>query len=140
MLIFGSLLIFSVSVLASELTSSANIGTSFGRSQLPLLSLPYGRWRAHHYNDEADVSPLSVQLPSWALIIQVYVFRNIRYAAPPLGELRWSKPAPPEFIPGVQDGSYGHNCIPAPIPDNFFMPGSENLTKDAAEGKVLHPE
>ncbi|GIC87512.1 uncharacterized protein Aud_003896 [Aspergillus udagawae] len=75
-------------------------------------------WRAHHYNDEADV----------------YVFRNIRYAAPPLGELRWSKPAPPEFIPGVQDGSYGHNCIPAPIPDNFLMPGSENLTKDAAEG------
>jgi hypothetical protein len=76
----------------------------------------------------------------WALIVQVYVFRNIRFAAPPLGELRWSKPAPPEFIPGIQDGSYGHNCIPAPIPDQFFMPGVKNLTKNSAEGKILGPD
>ncbi|PKX89151.1 carboxylesterase family protein [Aspergillus novofumigatus IBT 16806] len=113
-----SFLTIIVLAIVSELASSANIGSTLERShKLPLLKLPYGTWRAHQYNAEADV----------------YVFRNIRYAAPPLGELRWSKPATPEFIPGIQDGSYGHNCIPAPIPDQFFMPGVKNLTKNSAE-------
>ncbi|KAF4218828.1 hypothetical protein CNMCM5878_004424 [Aspergillus fumigatiaffinis] len=118
MLISCSFLTIVVLAIVSELASSANVGSAFERShKLPLLKLPYGTWRAHQYNAEADV----------------YVFRNIRFAAPPLGELRWSKPAPPEFIPGIQDGSYGHNCIPAPIPDQFFMPGVKNLTKNSAE-------
>ncbi|KAK1148709.1 hypothetical protein N8T08_008594 [Aspergillus melleus] len=118
MLIFYSSLTVSVLALVPQLASSANISSTVEWSHgLPLLKLPYGTWRAHKYNVEADV----------------YVFRNVRYAAPPLGELRWSKPAPPKFVSGVQDGSYGHNCIPAQIPDQFFMPGVENLTKNSAE-------
>lgn len=33
-----------------------------------------------------------------SLIVQVYTFRNIRYAAPPVGNLRWAKPAAPEPV------------------------------------------
>ncbi|KAI7973720.1 hypothetical protein EIK77_004326 [Talaromyces pinophilus] len=139
MLIFGSFFTIFVLAIVPELASSLDTGSSSEHSHnLPLLKLPYGTWRAHQYNVEADVR-LSLGLlsyPSGTNSSQVYVFRNIRYAAPPLGELRWSKPAPPKFIPGIQDGSYGHNCIPAPIPDQFFMPGVKNLTKNSAEGKI----
>lgn len=69
------------------------------------------------------------------LTLKVYTFRNIRYAAPPLGELRWAKPAPPNFLSEVQDGSYGHNCIPSPVSGNFSGPSWDNITKNAAEGK-----
>ncbi|KAL4885488.1 Alpha/Beta hydrolase protein [Aspergillus karnatakaensis] len=117
MLVLSTLFAFLLSTFASD-SVSAKIGLSFesGRD-LPLLKLPYGTWRAHSYNDEADV----------------YTFRNIRYAAPPIGKLRWAKPAPPSHAPGIQDGSYGHNCIPAPIPGNFDNPIFENITKNADE-------
>jgi carboxylesterase type B len=38
------------------------------------------------------------------------VFKNIRFAAPPTGNLRWEKPAPPPVQTGIQDGSYGFIC------------------------------
>lgn len=40
-----------------------------------------------------------------------YVFKNIRYAAPPVGKLRWAKPAAPAPNTTLQDGSYGPKCI-----------------------------
>ncbi|KAL8967146.1 MAG: hypothetical protein Q9197_005593 [Variospora fuerteventurae] len=47
---------------------------------------------------------------------QLYVFKNIRFAAPPVGNLRWAKPAPPAQQSGsIQDGSYGPICVQAPI-------------------------
>ncbi|KAJ4156164.1 hypothetical protein NW754_007788 [Fusarium falciforme] len=61
---------------------------------LPLLKLPYGTWRASDYNAAADF----------------YTFRNIRYAAPPVGSLRFARPQPPQPVKGIQDGSYGHVC------------------------------
>ncbi|KAJ0423580.1 Alpha/Beta hydrolase protein [Aspergillus carlsbadensis] len=118
MLVFGAFLALLAPAIASSLTYSANLGITFESSHdLPLLKLPYGTWRAHEYNSEDDV----------------YTFRNIRYAAPPIGDLRWSKPAPPKWISGVQDGSYGPNCIQAAIPDVFFMPGKEGLFESAGE-------
>ncbi|KAH7310781.1 Alpha/Beta hydrolase protein [Stachybotrys elegans] len=62
--------------------------------QLPELKLPYGTWRASKYDSVADV----------------YTFRNIRYAAPPTGPLRFASPAPPAPVSEVQDGSYGPLC------------------------------
>ncbi|KAL2827396.1 carboxylesterase family protein [Aspergillus cavernicola] len=109
-------LLFTLLVSAFASTAKTGINSS-KHHDLPLLELPYGTWRAHHYNDQADV----------------YTFRNIRYAAPPLGELRWAEPSPPKFFPDVQDGSYGHNCIPAAVPDSFDSPIFENITKNAAE-------
>jgi carboxylesterase type B len=64
----------------------------------------------------------------------VYTFRNIRFAAPPIGNLRWAKPAPPEPVSGIQDGSYGPNCIPAPVPPEFTTPAQEKLAETADEG------
>lgn len=41
-----------------------------------------------------------------------YNFSNIRYAAPPLGALRFTAPQPPldDRLRGIQDGSYGFSC------------------------------
>ncbi|KAL2859560.1 carboxylesterase family protein [Aspergillus pseudodeflectus] len=118
MLISCAFLTLLVPAIASSLTSSANIGITFEPSHdLPLLKLPYGTWRAYEFNSEEDV----------------YTFRNIRYAAPPVGDLRWSKPAPPKSIHGIQDGSYGPNCIQDEIPDVFFMPGVKGLFGSADE-------
>ncbi|KIM92857.1 hypothetical protein OIDMADRAFT_138895 [Oidiodendron maius Zn] len=68
------------------------------KTLLPTLDLPYGRWRASTYDNSTDV----------------YTFRNIRYAAPPTGKLRWAAPVSPESVKGVQDGSYGPACIQLP--------------------------
>lgn len=34
---------------------------------------------------------------------QVFLFKNIRYAAPPVGPLRWKKPQPPNKETEIQD-------------------------------------
>ncbi|KAL2050067.1 hypothetical protein ABVK25_009677 [Lepraria finkii] len=47
--------------------------------------------------------------------MNIYTFKNIRFGAPPVGELRWAKPAPPAIDTDIQDGSYGPICIQAPI-------------------------
>ncbi|KAL4914544.1 Alpha/Beta hydrolase protein [Aspergillus aurantiobrunneus] len=110
--------LFTFLVSAFALVPFARTSVTFqNHDDLPLLRLPYGTWRAHHYNEDADV----------------YKFRNIRYAAAPVGELRWSKPAPPPPVPRIQDGSYGHNCLPAPIPSSFESQIPDNITENAAE-------
>lgn len=47
--------------------------------------------------------------------MKIYTFKNIRFAAPPIGNLRWAKPAPPAKEETIQDGSYGPLCIQAPV-------------------------
>ncbi|KAL8788912.1 MAG: hypothetical protein Q9213_001435 [Squamulea squamosa] len=66
---------------------------------LPTLTLPYATYRASKFDPSGDI----------------YVFKNIRFAAPPVGNLRWAKPAPPAPESGIQDGSYGPTCIQAPL-------------------------
>jgi len=64
-------------------------------STLPLLTLPYATYRAKSYDSQKDV----------------YVFANIRFAAPPIGPLRWAEPADPVVEDGIQDGSSGGTCF-----------------------------
>jgi carboxylesterase type B len=47
--------------------------------------------------------------------MQIYKFKNIRFAAPPVGDLRWAKPAPPPTQSGIVDGSVGNKCPQAAI-------------------------
>jgi carboxylesterase type B len=42
--------------------------------------------------------------------MQIYKFQNIRFAAPPVGDLRWAKPAPPPTQSSIVDGSVGNKC------------------------------
>lgn len=62
---------------------------------LPLLTLPYATYQAHSYDAVKDV----------------YIFRNIRYAAPPVRNLRWALPRDPQIQSGIQDGSIGGSCF-----------------------------
>jgi carboxylesterase type B len=43
-------------------------------------------------------------------VIQIYAFKNIRFAAPPVGNLRFAKPAPPIRNDTLQTGEYGGSC------------------------------
>jgi carboxylesterase type B len=60
---------------------------------------------------------------------KTYVFKNIRFAAPPLGKLRWAKPAAPLKQDGIQDGSDGKICTQAKMgngPPRTTSPSGED--------------
>lgn len=69
-------------------------------SALPVVDLGYVKQRATVYNETND----------W------YIFKNIRFAAPPLGNLRFRKPQPPLPQKEIQDGNIEdpicHQAIP----------------------------
>lgn len=58
-------------------------------SNLPVIDLGYVKQRATAYNETND----------W------YIFKNIRFAAPPLGNLRFRKPQSPINQEEIQDGT-----------------------------------
>lgn len=63
-----------------------------------------------------------------------YTFKNIRFGAPPVGNLRWAKPATPEYNATLQDGSYGPTCIQgAPNGLNLLGAGNESPIGTAAD-------
>ncbi|CUS10453.1 unnamed protein product [Tuber aestivum] len=62
--------------------------TPSDNSSLPIVDLGYVKQQATSYNQTYDF----------------YHFRNIRYAAPPLGDLRFRKPQPPLNQSGIQNG------------------------------------
>ncbi|KAE9984371.1 hypothetical protein EG328_008857 [Venturia inaequalis] len=68
---------------------------SMSWGELPTITLPYGRFRATKYVKDIDV----------------YVFKNIRFGAPPTGRARFLPPQPPTVNQTVSDGSYGPQCI-----------------------------
>ena len=65
--------------------------TSLATLHLPTIDLGYVRQRATEHNTTSGL----------------YIYRNVRYARPPLGELRFRKPRPPlpEPAGSISDGS-----------------------------------
>ncbi|KAI9818916.1 MAG: hypothetical protein M1827_007737 [Pycnora praestabilis] len=78
----------------SIFTAPASGKLNLTGDSMPLLELPYGTWRADRYDPDG----------------KLFVFKNIRFGAPPLGDLRWAKPAPPESVIGIQNGTFGPSC------------------------------
>lgn len=77
---------------ATVLTSHAQAQNS---SDLPTVDLGYNVQQASSYNSTG----------------KYYSFSNIRYAAPPIGDLRFRAPQAPETNrSAVQNGSVGANC------------------------------
>jgi hypothetical protein len=71
---------------------SANVLDGYA---LPFLTLPYATYKARSFDSKRDI----------------YIFGNIRFAAPPVGDLRWTPPAEPVEEPGIHDGSVGGSCF-----------------------------
>lgn len=69
------------------------------RDSLPTIKFPDATYRASGYNSAQDI----------------YTFKNIRFAAPPTGDLRWAKPAAAPTSDTVQDGSIGNRCPQAAV-------------------------
>lgn len=56
----------------------------------------------------------------------MYAFKNIRFGAPPVGKLRFAKPAPPESTPGVQIKQKGGTC-PQFLPTKFIVQATNGV-------------
>lgn len=80
-----------------------------------LLKLDYATYRGY-YNNTNEVN-LSYPHSNFDLLTyhQVYTFRNIRFAAPPVGDLRWAKPTPPPKTSGIQDRTEALACTQPPL-------------------------
>jgi hypothetical protein len=86
----------ALKILLPLLSLYATIISCAPTSELPVIDLGYVQQRATVYNSTNDY----------------YVFKNIRFAAPPLGDLRFRKPTPPVYEGKIQDGNItGTECV-----------------------------
>ncbi|KAF2089604.1 alpha/beta-hydrolase [Saccharata proteae CBS 121410] len=82
-------------LVSALLLSRGLVAAQNSSSSLPVVDLGYELYRAADYNQSGGY----------------YNFSNIRYAAPPLGDLRFAAPAPPATNRSViQDGLTGRIC------------------------------
>lgn len=71
----------------------------------------------------------------------VVSFRNIPFAAPPVGDLRWQPPAAPAAWEGVRDASeFGPSCPQPARPDRPQSPALANQSEDCLSLNVWAPE
>jgi len=99
----------------------ANSATSSPTSSLPVVDLGYVYQQATEYNATSDL----------------YVYKNVRYARPPLGELRFRKPEPPLQEPAgsISNGSQYptticSQAIPPPGTPSTGTPSTDGFSED----------
>ncbi len=90
------------------------------------MAIPASAWAQHDHG--ASSALLAEPVRTEQGLIQgapgkaegVTVFKNIPFAAPPVGDLRFAQPQPPAAWDGVRDGtSYGDVCVQNPAPQRF---------------------
>lgn len=90
------------------------LGLSSAAGKLPTVDLGYSVYRATALNVCLEATQSLGKLKITHAVQETgayYNFSNIRYAAPPIGKLRFADPAPPLFQQTVQDGSVGYICF-----------------------------
>lgn len=72
----------------------------------------------------------------------LHVFRGIRYAAAPVGGLRWKPPQPAEAWDGVRDaGTFGPACIQPPVPaSSLYNDPPARSSEDCLNLNIWAPE
>lgn len=122
---------------STTFAAPAPLGLQFDKraGELPTLTLPYASYRAARYipNGEVLEGHLGGERSTLS-VFQIYVFKNIRFAAPPVGDLRWAQPAPPPQQSGIQDGSYGPICVQVPLQGSQLT----GLGADSLIGQALN--
>jgi len=76
-----------------------------------------------------------------ALDANVIAYKGIRYAEPPVGDLRWRAPVPVHAWQGVRDArEYGHACLQPPQPPNgLYTGGMASVSEDCLTLNVWSP-
>ncbi|KAL1387620.1 Alpha/Beta hydrolase protein [Phyllosticta capitalensis] len=123
-----AVLVASTAIVPGVQSQQPQLGVAFDQSistDLPVLTLPYARVLAKSY-DPAN---------------RLYIFRNIPFAAPPTGQLRWRPPQPPVQNSTVIDGNYGPRCVQTGIgnPTNIQDIGSSSTSEDCLYLDVFVP-
>lgn len=69
------------------------------------------------------------------------VFKGVPYAQPPVGDLRWKAPAPPEKWQGTRDAeSFGPSCMQSDLPeDSIYRDPPEEMSEDCLSLNVWAP-
>lgn len=75
---------------SAAVVSRANPFASTGSSSLPIIDLDYSKIQAYEVVNSTSGD--------------YYVFKNIRFAAPPVGSLRWAEPEDPLVETVVNNG------------------------------------
>lgn len=134
------------SVLSSGAQAFA-IATSATDKGLPIVDLGYTRYKAS-YNVRLLVSLGRPRFVLWFMetnssVIQetgdFYAFKNIRFADPPVGQLRFKRPRPVSTVDQtVNDGSVGFSC-PQAFPEGYLKSGAiaANITTEQLRDQIL---
>jgi hypothetical protein len=94
-------------------------------TNLPIVDLGYVQQQATYYDSSIDA----------------FTFKNIRYAHPPLAELRFRPPQPPAAEPGLQDGTqYGHPVCPQVRSESGGLSNTSIITEDCLVSKSFQYE
>lgn len=88
-------------------SASANRDSTAERGEAPVVKTDSGKVRGQIEGD-------------------LWSFKGIPFAAPPVGDLRWREPQPPESWRGVRDARFfGADCMQIPFPSDAAPLGTE---------------